>query len=660
MADTLVYALPTHLQPMVRVGSRVIVPLGSKKTYSGIVLRLHDDKPKGGFAIKEVISLPDDGEPIILPQQLTLWQWMADYYLCALGQVCKAALPVGLKATTKPRRRKAVATDSLPQPIALPPNGLSEAQRRAMDEVTDSFRDKQVCLLHGITGSGKTEIYIHLIAEALTRGHQVLYLLPEIVLTAQLVERLSHVFGPRLGVYHSKLTEAERTALWRRQLGAQPYDIIIGVRSSVFLPFQRLGLIIVDEEHETSFKQQDPAPRYHARNVALMLARQAGAKTLLGTATPSIETYRLALCGRYGLARLMERYKQVSLPVIKMVDVKELRRKRLMAGPFSPPLLAAMRDALERHEQIILFQNRRGYAPFVECPQCAWVPRCQYCDVSLTLHRATGRMVCHYCGSSYAIPSECPSCGDTRLAGRGYGTERIEDTIKKCFPEARVARMDQDTTRTRQAYEQIIGDFERGETDILVGTQMVAKGLDIDRVTVVGILDADSMMNQPDFRAHERAFQLMEQVSGRAGRRQTQGLVILQTRGAGDELLEQVRNNDFTAFFKSQIEEREAFLYPPFCRLIDIYVKHRDAAIADHLAQDLATALRRSFAHRLLGPDVPPVGRVHLFSIRKLTLKIEPQLSLSAVHSTLRQMQTHFLSRMEYASAQFYYDVDPY
>ncbi len=536
---------------------------------------------------------------------------------------------------------------------------MREAQRRAKDEILRHFRGQDICLLHGVTGSGKTEVYTHLISEAIDRGEQVLYLLPEIVLTAQLVDRLKRVFGGRLGVYHSKYSEAERIRVWRRQLSPQPYDIIVGVRSSVFLPFQRLGLVVVDEEHETSYKQQEPAPRYHARNVALVLARMYGAKSLLGTATPSLESYRLAREGKYGLALLPERYSRVELPEVVKVDVQELLRRKMMEGPFSPQLLDAMRNALGRGEQVILFQNRRGFAPYVECRECAWVPRCLRCDVSLTLHKSGGRMSCHYCGASYPIPAECPNCGGKRLASVGYGTERIEDDIQRHFPEARIARMDQDTTRSRNAYEKILRDFQRGDTDILVGTQMVAKGLDIERVSVVGILNADTMLNLPDFRSHERTFQMMAQVAGRAGRRGRKGLVILQTRTAQASVISQVLRNDYEAMYREQMEEREAFLYPPACRLIDIYIKHRDARLADSLAGELATCLRRDFGDSILGPEAPPVGMVQRLHIRKLALKTPPTASLRAVRARLRLVQAHLLALPQYKAAQLYFDVDP-
>ena len=411
---------------------------------------------------------------------------------------------------------------------------LNEAQQEAYNQILFSFLSKNVTLLHGVTSSGKTEIYIHLIRQALERHEQVLYLLPEIALTVQIRERLQKVFGSRLGIYHSKYSDAERVEIWKKQLSSNPYDVILGARSAVFLPFQKLGLIIIDEEHETSFKQQDPAPRYHARSVAIMMAAKMGqgtdCKVLLGTATPSMESYYNAVNGKYGLVTLNSRYQDIQLPEIQIVDIKDLQKRKMMQGPFSPLLLGSIKKALAAGEQVILFQNRRGFAPMIECRQCGWVPHCTNCDVSLTFHKNIQQLTCHYCGYTYQVPTVCPCCGSTELKGRGYGTEKIEDQVMEIFPEARVARMDLDTTRTRSAYERIISDFSAGRTNLLIGTQMVSKGLDFDKVSVVGILNADSMLNYPDFRAYEHAFMMMAQVSGRAGRKGKQGLVLLQTK----------------------------------------------------------------------------------------------------------------------------------
>ncbi len=536
---------------------------------------------------------------------------------------------------------------------------LNEAQLEAYNQIRFQLLKKNVVLLHGVTSSGKTEIYIHLIAQALQEGQQALYLLPEIALTVQMMSRLKSVFGSRLGIYHSKYSDAERVEIWQKQLSDSPYDVILGARSAVFLPFQRLGLVIIDEEHETSFKQQDPAPRYHARSVAIVLAQQYGAKTLLGTATPSAESYQNALKGKYGLVRLTSRYQDIALPEIRVIDVKDLRRRRMMNGAFSPALLAAMRSALEKGEQVILFQNRRGFAPMIECRVCGWVPRCTNCDVSLTLHKTLNQLTCHYCGFTYTPPSECPNCGGTDLRGRGYGTEKIEDQVVEIFPEARVARMDLDTTRTKNAYERLIADFSLGRTNVLIGTQMISKGLDFDRVSVVGILNADSMLNFPDFRSYEYAFMMMAQVSGRAGRKGRQGLVFLQTANADLPVISQVVRNDYEAFFNDLADERRHFHYPPFYRLIAVYMKHNKEPLVETAAMEMGSRLRQFFGSRVLGPDKPAVARVKTLHIRKLIIKIEPQLDGNRVRECLRYAQTTLLQDKRYAALQVYYDVDP-
>lgn len=826
------YALPTQLVGQVKVGCRVVVPFGKKKFYTAIVQRIHDIAPQG-YEVKEVMALLD-GEPVLLPEQLAFWQWIADYYLCTLGDVYKAALPSGLKLESETmvvpgeachdgtqfseRERMALAAleggegmsvndlakatglknvmgvvkgllekqaisvqEELKQSYrprlerrvrltadarnehrlhiffdelqrrargqldllikyldlsgALGPaeprevsrqellarsgagvavyNGLikrgvleeylqevgrlgastteavtplrplGEAQQRALDEIRTAFSGipcgatpnstinggtlnsvptpaRNVCLLHGVTAAGKTEIYMHLIAEQLRQGRQVLYLLPEIALTTQITQRLQRVFGSKLGVYHSKFPDAERVEIWQKQLSDHPYDLILGVRSSIFLPFRRLGLVIVDEEHEGSFKQQDPAPRYHARNAALVLAAHHGAKTLLGTATPSLESwYNATVAGKYALVQLKERYRQVALPRILPVDVKELQRTKRMQGIFSPLLLQHIRQALQQKEQVILFQNRRGFAPMIECHTCGWVPKCQHCDVSLTYHRGLQQITCHYCGYTTPVPLRCPACDGSDLRHRGFGTEKIEESIRALFPEARVARMDLDTTRTRQAFERIIGDFQQGRTDILVGTQMVSKGLDFEHVSVVGILNADTMLNYPDFRAYERAFQMMAQVAGRAGRADRQGTVILQTRSIDHPILAQVMANDYDAMAAGQLAERELFHYPPFHRLIYVYLKHRDEQLLDEAARTMAARLRQHFGSRLLGPDKPPVARIQTLFIRKMMLKVEVTAPLSRARALLIEVQKEMLADPRYKSLLVYYDVDP-
>lgn len=806
------YRLPSDFQGSVGVGYRVIVPFGAKKIYTAIVLRLHDTPPEG-YAVKDVMEVLDD-KPIVLQRQLKLWQWMADYHLCTLGEVYKAALPSGMKleseskvslnvdyeadgplperqqklldllSTTteqtiqqlekssgfrnvlsliktllekgavsmkeevrrsyKPRteshvrlaapylseaamhalldtlvrapkqaamltsyidladaaasvvlgnatllkevsKRQLLETSEgaanaldalvkkgvletypfvtgrldkgLDQTLAL--NPLNDMQQKALQQIQSSLSEKNVCLLHGVTSSGKTEVYIHLIRQIIEEGKQVLYLLPEIALTTQITERLGRVFGKRMGVYHSKFPDAERVEIWQKQLSDEPYDLILGVRSSIFLPFQRLGLVIVDEEHETSYKQQSPAPRYHARNSAIVLASLFGAKTLLGTATPSLESYYNAVTGKYALVEMKQRFSNVELPEIEVVNIKELRRKKLMSGTFSPQLLQEIRQALANKEQVILFQNRRGFAPMIECHTCGWVPRCKNCDVSLTYHRQLHQLTCHYCGYTYSLPRQCPACGETDLRSRGFGTERVEDEIRDIFPQARVARMDLDTTRTRLSYEHIIHDFQQRNTDILIGTQMVSKGLDFGRVHVVGILDADTMLNFPDFRSYERTFQMLAQVSGRAGRRGERGKVILQTKNPDLPVIQQVVNNDYAHLYADQMEERQLFHYPPFYRLIYIYIKHRDAGILETFSYDMASRLRQVFGSRILGPDAPPVSRIQTFYIRKIVLKMENGASMKKTRDCLRQIHNQIISNPNYKSFLIYYDVDP-
>lgn len=807
IAGQYTYSLPEGWDEKVKEGCRVVVPFGRKKYYTAIITKVHETPPEE-YETKDVAEILDE-RPVLLARQYAFWKWMADYYLCTLGDVYKAALPSGmklesetvvvynpdfeavepltereqsvmnllsaeteqcitqlekssgirqilpviksllekeavkvkeeLKRSYKPRTEARVRLtpgmqdeeklrglfDGLaraPKQLAVlmkyielsgwgtsgtdlkevtrkslleasgassailngltgkgifelyyqevgrlakgvcntvSLNPLNPAQQQAYYSVLSLFATKNVCLLHGVTSSGKTEIYIHLIDQVLKSGKQVLYLLPEIALTTQITERLKRVFGNRLGIYHSKFPDAERVEIWQKQLSEQDYDVILGVRSSVFLPFRRLGLVIVDEEHETTYKQQDPAPRYHARSAAIMLASMFGAKTLLGTATPSIETYYNARQGKYGLVELTERYQNIRLPQIELVDIKELARKKRMTAQFSPLLLQKIREALEHKEQVILFQNRRGFAPMIECRTCGWVPRCRNCDVSLTYHKGMNQLTCHYCGYTYQVPKSCPACGGVELVNRGFGTEKIEDDIRIVFPEARVARMDLDTTRTRTAYERIIADFEEGKTDILIGTQMVSKGLDFDRVSVVGILNADSMLNYPDFRSYERAFQLMAQVAGRAGRRNKQGLVVLQTKSPDLPLIHQVMSNDYFRMYSEQLEERELFKYPPFYRLVYVYLKHRKEDVLDQVAELMASCLREGLGERVLGPDKPPVSRIQTLFIKKIVVKIELDASLAKVRAYLQQVQRFLTEDERFRSLLVYYDVDP-
>ena len=726
---------------------RVVVPCGQKKTYTALCVEVTDKKPNIGVKnIKCIYSVLDD-MPMLLPQQLKLWQWMADYYMCTLGDIYKAALPAGLKAedgyrpktetyvglTEKfhdemalnialdmvsryEKQQKALAGylelshwaeisgTAIPDDIkeitqtelcnvthcttptvkSLVKRGileiyqkevgrlntdgeftpqkaklLNEAQQEAYNQVLMQFMKKNVVLLHGVTSSGKTEIYIHLILKALQDHKQVLFLLPEIALTVQIMERLQRVFGSRLGIYHSKYSDAERVEIWKKQVSACPYDIIIGARSAALLPFKNLGLVIIDEEHETSYKQQDPAPRYHARSAAIMLASMYGAKTLLGSATPCMETYTNAKNGKFGYVRLDKRYKDIALPKIEVVDVKDMTRRKMMKGPFSPRLLEAIQESLDNNKQVILFQNRRGFVPIVECQDCGWIPKCEHCDVSLTMHKNTNLLTCHYCGYTYAIPKVCPKCGGIHLRGHGFGTEKIEDQIMELFPEAKVARMDLDTTRTKNAYARIIEDFAYGKTNVLIGTQMITKGLDFDRVQLVGILDADSMLNYPDFRAYEHSYMMLQQVSGRAGRKGKQGLVILQTKSADLPVIEQVAANDSKTFYEDLDEERRLFNYPPYTRLIYVYLKHHHDNVVESAALMLGSILRGWFGERILGPDKPAVARVKSMCIRKIMIKLENGIDQKKVREYLRMAQKQILQDKQYAALQIFYDVDP-
>ena len=762
LEGTFTYAVPETLVQKVVPGVRLLVPFGKTKTYIGVCNAVPTDQPNqnntdGVVEYKSILSVLDN-TPILLPQQLQLWHWIADYYMSPLGDVYKAALPSGLKAEDayKPRtevyvclgkqfrgeRELHIAFDSLArsakqqkvlttylqlsgvaespelasldviqsgenedckirtvtqeelmnechctaavlrgvigkgilqtyrkkvgrlnnsygevQPNVIHP--LNEAQSTAYDKLLLQMMAHNVTLLHGVTSSGKTEIYIHLIQKALQEHKQVLYLLPEIALTVQITDRLRRIFGNKLGIYHSRYNDDERVEIWNKQLSSTPYEVILGARSAVFLPFQRLGLVIIDEEHETSFKQQDPAPRYHARSTAIVLAQMYGAKTLLGTATPSAESYKNAQLGKYGLVTLSQRYKDIQLPAIEVVDVKDLRRRKMMSGLFSPHLLSAVREALQRGEQAILFQNRRGFAPMVECHVCGWVPRCPNCDVSLTHHKNMNLLTCHYCGYTERVPEQCPSCESKDIKGRGYGTEKIEDEILNLFPDARVARMDLDTTRTKNAYERLISDFSAGKTNLLIGTQMVSKGLDFDRVSVVGILDADNMLNYPDFRAYEHAFTMMAQVSGRAGRKGKQGRVILQTKSPELPVIQQVVRHDNAAFYSSLLEERAAFRYPPFFHLIYIYLKHRNDDTVNSASLEIGSRLREIFGDRVLGPDKPSVARVKTLYIRKIILKLENGADYKLAKQYLRTIKDAMMKEKRYGALTIYYDIDP-
>lgn len=537
---------------------------------------------------------------------------------------------------------------------------LSEEQSRALREIRELFKDKNITLLHGVTSSGKTSIYVHLIDEVLRNGRQVLYLVPEIALTTQLTGRLQLVFGDKLIIYHSKFSDNERVDIWKKLLNSNEPCVVIGVRSSVFLPFADLGLVIVDEEHDSSYKQQDPAPRYNGKNAAIVLAQMHGAKTLLGSATPAVEVYRNAETGKFGLVSLLTRYEGIEMPEVDVVDTREARRKKEMTGMLSSRLIGFCRDSLESGEQVILFQNRRGYAPMVRCKQCEWIPKCENCDVSLTYHKHVNTLSCHYCGYTMQLPTVCPACKMPALEIVGYGTERIEDEVETVFPDEKIVRMDLDTTRNKNSYEKLIEDFSLRKMNILVGTQMVTKGLDFAGVSTVGILNADTMINFPDFRSDERAFDMMEQVSGRAGRKSKQGRVVIQTTDVKHPIISFVKNHDYLGFYQHELGERERFGYPPFTKIINIYMKHRDDSVLTEMSVRYSNMLREVFRHRVLGPEAPMVSRVQNFYIRQIVLKMEIEASMPKVKTILRRIYENMLevdSRMK--SVILYYDVDP-
>ncbi|MEE0084173.1 MAG: primosomal protein N' [Paludibacteraceae bacterium] len=803
----LTYAVPDELAADVIVGGRVVVPVGKKKLYTGIVSQIFDDFDDD-IEIKEIISALDLN-PVVTQSQLNLWKWIADYYICSLGEVMKAALPSGLKMESEtlvaanedfeeiePLKKTELAVmenlstskqtsieelsklvkvkNLLPTMQSLLAKGaitlneqlkdgykpkmetyvtvsdrlldtdamnkaaaelerspkqlelllkflsmssfyvkgeqkevtkkellakadaspavlqglikkdifrlydkeigridnskfanvvdrypLTDAQNKAYDEIISNFQQKDVVLLHGVTSCGKTEIYIKLIDEAIASGKQALFLLPEIALTTQLTTRLRRVFGEQLGIYHSKFSDNERVEVWQNMLSPEKeYKVILGVRSSIFLPFRNLGIVIVDEEHENTYKQYDPAPRYHARNAAIVLAKIHNAKVLLGSATPSIESYYLATqTKKYGFVELLTRYADIQLPEINVVDVKTERLQKKMTGLFSQKLIDEMSRALSNHEQVILFQNRRGYSPYMECRSCAYVPRCIYCDVSLTLHSKDNSLVCHYCGYTIPVPQFCPSCGNPTLSNRGFGTEKAEEEISKIFPAAKVARLDLDVAKSRKNYESIISDFERGKTDILVGTQMISKGLDFEKVRVVGILSADSMLHYPDFRAHERAFQLISQVGGRAGRHGKRGLVVLQTSDVKHPVVDQVCKNSYRSMYLSQLNERTAFRYPPFYRLINLMVKGKNVDKTEAAAYELAAVLRSHFGQFVYGPDLPVVTRIQALHIRKIMVKLDVNTNVSPSKMIMKQCVDNIL--LHHKSVFVQIDVDP-
>ncbi len=748
----LTFLLPEPWVDRVEVGSRVLVPLGARKFYTGIVWRVHDRKP----AVKRLRAIAEvtDATPVVTPEQLRLWMWMADYYLCSPGVVMRAALPAALKpdgfsrdealqgdyratqiayvrlhpriaseadlqaaldSLGRARARQRAVMDYLcaarPEgvsedaPGAFDPKGLgavprrqisvsgpvlkalvereilelfwqeppqeslttefaplpqlSAAQSQALEALQKGLAEKSVALLQGVTGSGKTEIYIHLIAEALQRGGNVLYLLPEIALTTQLIERMRAYFGSAVVVYHSRLSDRRRAEVYRRLLDAPGGELIMGVRSSVLLPVPALSLVVIDEEHENSFKQSDNAPRYHARDTAILLASLYGARTVLGSATPSLESYLNARSGKYAHVILTERYSGVSLPQVVVCDTLRAARRGEKRSHFTTALLDRIDEALKQGDQVILFQNRRGFSPYVECGNCGWTAGCPQCNVTLTYHKAEGVLRCHYCGFQMAVPAVCPSCSTPDLRPMGFGTEKIEEELQAIFPEAVVDRLDADVARTARSYARILSDFEQGRTDILVGTQMITKGFDFGRVSLVGILNADNLLNYPDFRAGERAFQLMMQVGGRAGRRQRQGTVVIQTAQSTHPIIEQVRRGDYEAMAASQLAERRTFLYPPYCRMIALTLRHRDKALLWRAAAVFGAECRTVFGARVLGPEAPPVDRVRGQFLVRFLLKIEKQRSFARAKTLLKEQIAQLRAQAEFRYVEVIPDVDP-
>ncbi len=653
---TFTYGIPGEIHGSVHRGSLVTVTFGQSRDTTGLVTGIHNTAPEG-VTVREITGLLP-GE-VSLNERLTdFLLWVSDYYMAYPGEVMKAAIPSAedLPGRLRQRRPPKIKEEETTAPV--PPAQLNKVQNEAHDQISGLFADHDTVLLHGVTSSGKTEIYIHLMKEQMEQGRQVLYMLPEIALTTQIIERLRKHFGPAIGVFHSRLTPAARREVWKK-VSDGSLRAILGVRSSLFLPFSDLGLIIVDEEHDSSYKQYDPAPRYHARDAAMMLARLHNGKVLLGSATPSLESFHNALTGRYGLVELMTRYGDVMMPAMVIADTRSSSKKKGPASHFTPRLLEAVEEALKREEQVILFQNRRGFSPFLMCSDCGHVPACTNCSVSYTYHKSIGRMVCHYCGKSVRVPPECPECSSPGLTTRGFGTEKIEEEIKLIFPSARVARMDQDTVRNRGSAADILSSFAAGETDILIGTQMISKGLDFERLTVVGILDADNMMHFPDFRAHERSFQLMEQVSGRAGRRTRRGKVIIQTADPANVILRQVLKHDFKAMSSTQLEERSLFGYPPFTRIIRIALKHRDLEELNVSAARLAGNLRRQLGTMVLGPEFPMVMQIQKWYIKTIMIKIGSGLSPSKVKEVIRREAETELKASRKGLLRIQADVDP-
>jgi primosomal protein N' (replication factor Y) len=804
IAKNYTYRVPFHLNNSVQIGKRVVVQFGKSKLYTAIIASIGGQAPEK-YEAKYLMDVLDD-RPAVTERQLQFWQWLADYYMCNVGEVMNAALPSALKLASetkvvlnrdfevdksvlhdkeflivealelqpeltvgdiakllgqktvmpilklmfekniiniseevseryKPRKKtfiklnplyndpdnlkelfpilekrapkqadavlayiklarhqKTISKNELIEQsgagdasikslidkeifIAEEKNVsrlyfdedefssdflLSENQQNALTEINDGFEQKDVILLHGVTSSGKTQIYIRLIEAMINSGRQVLYLLPEIALTTHIIERLRQYFGSSIGVYHSRFNDNERVEVWQKVLDHE-YKVVLGARSSVFLPFDDLGLIIVDEEHETSYKQFDPAPRYNARDAAIYLANTYHSKVLLGSATPSFETYYNARMHKYGLVELSERFGGVELPQTEVVSIVEETKKKTMQSHFTSVLMEDMKQALANKEQVILFQNRRGYAPLLICKVCAYTPKCINCDVSLTYHKSSGKLHCHYCGYKEDAPSICPACGSTHLEYKGFGTEKIEDELSMLLPEARITRMDLDTTRSKNSLQNILNDLEEKKIDILVGTQMVAKGLDFSDITVIGIINADSLLKYPDYRANERSYQMLAQVSGRAGRRGKQGKVVIQTYDPNHRVIKQVIENDYQDLYLTEMEERRGFKYPPFYRIINLDIKHKNADVLYNQAEYLATELRKNFGDRVIGPEVPLISRIRNYYIKSIMLKFEKDgISINRVKAVIRDIITQFHTTKLSKGSIIQPDVDPY
>lgn len=654
---TYTYRVPESV-PYPHSGMRVLVPLGNKQLI-GIVMAEHRINDVSEDKLRDVLMVLDS-IPIVTQEQLQLWLWIASYYMCPIGEVMVAALP------SKALDRQYVLSDTPSKRIKLPVysdivepiSKLDSRQQIALEQLHGAWHKNPIILLHGVTSSGKTEVYIHLIKEQLQQGKQVLYLVPEIALTTQLTNRLQGVFGNQLYVYHSRVSDGQRMELYRQLLMNNDAKLVVGARSAIFLPMNKLGLVIVDEEHEPSYKQQDPAPRYHARSVAIVMAKRLKANVLLGTATPSVETYYNALEGKYGLVEMKERYAGLQLPSIQRIDLEKQYHRKEMYGHLADPLVARIGEELSKGKQIILFQNRRGYAPYIQCTKCGTVSKCDDCDVSLTLHLQAKELVCHYCGKTFPLPPLCPVCGGG-MQIHGFGTERLEDEVKALFPSARVARMDLDTTRKKDSYRLIIDQFARHEVDILIGTQMVSKGLHFDDVSLVAVLNADMLFNQPSFRCYERAYQMLEQVSGRAGRKGTQGEVFLQTFSPKHPVLYWVKEHSYESMYRHEIAERRTFGFPPFFRLMEITIRHTNPQKVIAAATILHQRLVQIFAHRCSPILVPAIARVHTYTLRMLRLRIETNASIQQAKSLLSEAIAYTEMHESCKGVQCLVDVDP-